>query len=63
MSTYFVMPDEIAEKHGFEFGSDANSGLSFDKPFKTLEHAIAIVTANAPQNKDMIFIVGGDENV
>jgi len=55
MTTYFVMPDKIAEEYGFKYGSDANSGLNFDSAFKTLEHAINIVGP-----KDKIFLVGNE---
>ena len=58
MTTYFIIPDEIAERYGLKYGSDTNSGLSFDEAFKTLEHAMAIISDNAPQNVDKIFMIG-----
>ena len=57
MTTYFVMSDEMAKKYGFKYGSDANSGLSFDSAFKSLSHAICVVE----KNKDKIFIVGNNK--
>ena len=57
MTTYFVMSDEAAEKLGLPFGSDVNSGLSLDKPFKTITHAQAVASNNAPQNIEKIFVL------
>ena len=42
MTTYFVMSDKMAKK----YGSDTNSGLSFDSAFKSLSHAICVVEKN-----------------
>ena len=54
VTTYFVIPDKIAKEYGFKYGSDANSGTSFDSAFKTLSHAISITA----ENRDKIYIVG-----
>ena len=51
------MSDEMAKKYGFKYGSDANSGLSFDSAFKSLSHAICVVE----KNKDKIFIVANNK--